>query len=89
MHQEQCIKVICKGDLLSDAAAVEIPSGLVRAVNCLPYPQADVSLVGGSPSSTSGIVQESDCSEGILGLEAVTAATVVLRRREVLSGKWE
>lgn len=42
MHQEQCIKVICKGDLLSDAAAVEIPSGVVRAVNWLPHPQADV-----------------------------------------------
>lgn len=53
--------------LLSDAAAVESPSGVVRGVNCLLHPQADVSLVRGCPVSTLGIVQESGCSEGILG----------------------
>lgn len=53
--------------LLSGAAAVESPSGGVRSVNWPPHPQADVSLVQGCPVSTLGIVQESGCSERILG----------------------
>lgn len=53
--------------LLSDAAAVEGPSSVVRAVNWPSHPQADVSRVQGCPVSTLGIVQESGCSEGILG----------------------
>lgn len=58
--------------LLSRTAAVESASGVVRAVNWPSHPQAGVSLVGGCPVSTLGIVQEKGCSKGSLG--AVSAA---------------
>lgn len=61
-----------EGILLSDAAAVESPPGVVRAVNWLSHPQADVSLVRGCPVSTPS--RKLAAQKGSWGVEAVRVA---------------